>query len=142
MSSCWILYYLLKSWSICFYVSSPQTSFRRSFIQMFCLFVPQLYVWDFRIYEITGQVKGHSWEVKWEAKICKTKEMTGQCQMKGQKSSDRLRLDESKRFVCWASEHSEVSQYSCIRSQRRLTLRFTINNHVPLVIRQVYAINL
>lgn len=63
---------------------------------MFCLFVPQLHVWDFRIYEITGQVKGHSWEVKWEAKIYKTKEMTGQCQMKGQKSSDRLSVDESK----------------------------------------------
>lgn len=109
---------------------------------MFCLFVPQLYVWDFRIYEITGQVKGHSWEVKWEAKICKTKEMTGQCQMKGQKSSDRLSVDESKWSVCWTSGHSEVSQYSCRQSQSFLTLEFTINNHVPLVIIQGYAINL
>lgn len=109
---------------------------------MFCLFVPQLCVWDFRIYEITGQVKGHSWEVKWEAKICKTKEMTGQCQMKGQKSSDRLSIDESKWYVCWMFEQSEVSQYSCVQSQRFLTLEFTINNHVPLVIIQVYAISL
>lgn len=107
---------------------------------MFCLFVPQLYVWDFRIYETTGQVKGHNGEVKWEARICKTKEMTGQCQMKGRKSSDRLRVDKSKWCVCWMSEHSEVSQYSCTQSQRFLTLEFTINDHVPLVIIQVYAI--
>lgn len=107
---------------------------------MFCLFVPQLHVWDFRIYEITGQVKGHSWEVKWEAKICKTKEMTGQCRMKGQKSSDRLCADESKWYVCWTSEHSEGSWYSCTQSQRFLTLEFTINNHVPLVIIQEYVI--
>lgn len=102
----------------------------------------QLYVWDFRIYEITGQVKGHSWELKWEAKIFKTKEMTGQCQMKGQKSSDRLSVDESKWYVYWTSELSEMSQYSYIQSQRFLTLEFTINNHMPLVIIQVHAIYL
>lgn len=106
---------------------------------MFCLFFPQLHVWDFRIYEITGQVKGHNGEVKWEARICKTKEMTGQCQMKGRKSSDRLSVDESEWYVCWTSEHSEVSQYSCTQSQRFLTSEFTINDHVPLVIVQVYA---
>lgn len=75
---------------------------------MFCLFVPQLHVWDFRIYETTGQVKGHNGEVKWEARICKTKEMTGQCQMKGRKSSDRLSVDKSEWCVCWTSQHSEV----------------------------------
>lgn len=80
----------------------------------------------FQIYEITGQVKGHSWEVKWEAKICKTKEMTGQCQMKGQKSSDRLSVDESEWSVCWTSGHSEVSQYSCRQSQSFLALEITI----------------
>lgn len=60
---------------------------------MCCLFVPQLHVWDFRIYEFAGQVKGHSWEVKEEAKICAAKEMTGQCQMEGQTPSDSLCVD-------------------------------------------------
>lgn len=42
-------------------------------------------------------MKGHGGEYKQEAKICKAREMTGQCQMKGQRSSERLHPDESER---------------------------------------------
>lgn len=42
-------------------------------------------------------MKGHSGEYKQEAKICKTEEMTGQCQMKGQRSSERLCKDDGTR---------------------------------------------
>lgn len=55
--------------------------------------------------------------------------------MKGQKSSDRLSVDESKWSV--AKRLSIVKcLYSCRQSQSFLTLEFTISNHVPLVIIQ------
>lgn len=75
---------------------APWASFSSSVSWLLCLFVPRLRVWASRIYEIRGQVKGHSSQVKWEAKICETKEMTGQCQVKGQKSSERFSVDESE----------------------------------------------
>lgn len=75
---------------------APWASFSSSVSRSLCLFVPRLRVWASRIYEIRGQVKGHSSQVKWEAKICETKEMTGQCQVKGQKSSERFSVDESE----------------------------------------------
>lgn len=75
---------------------APWASFGGSVSRRLCLFVPRLHVWASRIYEIRGQVKGHSSQVKWEAKICETKEMTGQCQVKGQKSSERFSVDESE----------------------------------------------
>lgn len=75
---------------------APWASFSSRVSRPLCLFVPRLRVWASRIYEIRGQVKGHSSQVKWEAKICETKEMTGQCQVKGQKSSERFRVDESE----------------------------------------------
>lgn len=79
---------------------APWASFSSSVSRLLCLFVPRLRVWASRIYEIRGQVKGHSSQVKWEAKICETKEMTGQCQVKGQKSSERFSVDESEQPVC------------------------------------------
>lgn len=75
---------------------APWASFSSSVSRPLCLFVPRLRVWASRIYEIRGQVKGRSSQVKWEAKICETKEMTGQCQVKGQKSSERFSVDESE----------------------------------------------
>lgn len=79
---------------------APWASFSSSVSRPLCLFVPRLRVWASRIYEIRGQVKGHSSQVKWEAKICETKEMTGQCQVKGQKSSERFSVDESEQPAC------------------------------------------
>lgn len=82
--------------------SAPWAPFGGSVSPRLCLFVPRLRVWASRIYEIRGQVKGHSSQVKWEAKICETKEMTGQCQVKGQKSSERFSVDESEQPERWA----------------------------------------
>jgi len=87
------------------HAQAPWASFSSSVSQLLCLFVPRLHVWASRISEIRGQVKGHSSQVKWEAKICETKEMTGQCQVKGQKSSERFSMDESEQPAC-RSDHT------------------------------------
>lgn len=89
-----------------------------------CLFVPRLHVWASRIYGIRGQVKGHSSQAKWEAKICETKEMTGQCQVKGQKSSERFSVDESEQPVCWLDHTPKEDPYQHPQHQNAAEISF------------------